>query len=313
MESPRRPSLAAYLALGAGVVILGFSAIFVSLADAPGTVTAFYRMAIGSAVLAVPLALRCARRTVRITRRGALLAALAGVFFGVDVALWMTGITMGNATSPTLLGNTAPLWVGVGALIIFRERQGRTFWVGLAVALAGAALVLGQDLSLATRVGLGTLLGLLASFFYAAYMLVTQRGRIHVDTLSYLWMWTTAAAGVLLLVNLGLARPLAGYDAGTWLAFAAGGVVVQVLGWLVITYAQGYIPASVASPTLVGQPVLTAVFAAIFLGESLTIWHGVGGAAVLAGILTVHRCRLARGRAPASGCPPPPTEGGPSR
>lgn len=310
MDRAHTPALPAYLALVAGVVILGFSAIFVSLADAPGTVTAFYRMAIGSAVMAVPFVARRARRATVIPKRGALLAALAGVFFGTDVALWMTGITMGNATSPTLLGNTAPLWVGLGALLIFRERQGKLFWSGLVVALVGAALVLGKDLSLATRVGIGTLLGLVASFFYAGYMLVTQRGRVHVDTLSYLWIWTTAAAAVLLVANLALGRPLVGYAPGTWLAFAAGGVVVQVLGWLVITYAQGYIPASIASPTLVGQPVLTAVFAALFLGESLTVLHGVGGVAVLAGILMVHRSRRAR---PGPAAPGGPRGAGPSR
>ena len=37
-------SLLAYLALGVGVISLSFSAMFVRWADAPGPITAFYRL-----------------------------------------------------------------------------------------------------------------------------------------------------------------------------------------------------------------------------------------------------------------------------
>jgi hypothetical protein len=43
-----------YLALGCGIICLGFSGIFVSWANTPGTVTGFYRMGIAAVILAIP-------------------------------------------------------------------------------------------------------------------------------------------------------------------------------------------------------------------------------------------------------------------
>ena len=282
-----------YLCLALGTLTLGFSAIFVRWADAPGSVVGFYRMGIAVAVLALPFARRARGwRGPAAPPRPAILAALAGgLFFAFDLALWASGITLSGATSPTLMANTAPLWVGLGAALLFGERQGGKFWLGMVIAMLGAMVVLGQDWQRAVQFGLGTLLGLLAAFFYGAYILATQRGRAGLDTLSYFWI--TAASSSVVLLGLAWLRgeALTGYPRATWLNFLALGIIVQVIGWLAINYAQGHLPASVVAPTLLGQPVLTALFAGPLLGEKFTVWHITGGIAVLAGVYLVHRSR----------------------
>jgi drug/metabolite transporter (DMT)-like permease len=296
-ETPLR----AYLALGLGMLSLGFSAILIRSADAPGTVTAFYRMAIGSVLMLIPFS-RQVRQGGRGERsspgdEGALpgravwIAILGGAFFGLDLTLWATGIVMSGATIPTLMANTAPLWVGLGAWLFFKERQSGIFWGGLLLAMLGAGVVLGQDFSRSTAFGVGALLGLGAAVFYGAYYLVTQQARSKLKTIPYFWITTTTSALVLLLVNLVLRRPFGGYDGITYLKFLAVGVFVQVFGWMAINYAQGFFPASIVSPTLLGQPVLTALIAWPLFGEILTPWHILGGAAVIAGVYLVHRSR----------------------
>ena len=285
----------ALLALACGVTILGFAALFVKWAHAPGTVTALYRMLIGSALVTPVILARNLRRggalLPRLDRRGVLLAALGGAIFGCDMAIWMTAVGMGGTTLPTLMANTAPLWVGLGSLLIFGERLRAGFWGGLALALAGVALTVGRDIGGATASSLGMVLGLVASFFYAGFQLVTQEGRKRLDTLSYLWISTLGAAAAMLVVNLSLRRDLAGFDGRTWLSFLALGAIVQFLGWLLINYAQGHMRASTVAPTLLGQPVITAVLAAILLEETLTPWHIAGSLAVLAGVYVVIRSR----------------------
>jgi drug/metabolite transporter (DMT)-like permease len=167
----------AYLALFAGLFSVGFSAIFVRQADAAGSVTAFYRMASAAVIVALPYSRLAWKRQFRLSRPGVLLAILGGFFFAGDLALWTTGINLSGATMPTLMANTAPLWVGLGSMLLFREQQNRLFWLGLVVAMGGAALILGQDLKQAAGAGLGTFLGLLAAVFYGGYYLATQRGR----------------------------------------------------------------------------------------------------------------------------------------
>jgi drug/metabolite transporter (DMT)-like permease len=226
-----------------------------------------------------------------LSRPGVTLALLGGLLFALDLSFWVTGIDYSGASRPTLMANTAPLWVGLGSLLIFRERLGRLFWFGLALAVLGAALVLGADLLSSTVVGFGTFLGLLAAVFYGAYHLVTQRGRISLNTLSYFWITTASASIILLIINLALDRPLLGYDRFTLFNFLAIGLIVQLLGWSLINFAQGYLRASVVAPTLLLQPVVTAIVAVLLLGERFTTWHIAGGFIVLAGVFVVHRSR----------------------
>lgn len=282
----------AYLALGFGLLSLGFSAIFVRGADAPGTVTAFYRMAIGSLVMVIPFTNQyCKAASARPALKGILLAVLGGIFFGFDLVLWASGIVMSGATVPTLMANTAPLWVGLGAWLIFRERQGVRFWLGLLAAILGAAIILGQDFSKASHMGMGSLLGLGAGIFYAAYHLTAQRARTGMRTLTYFWISTASSMLLLLLVNLVLGHSFTGYNSFTYVMFLGIGVFVQVMGWLAINYAQGFLPAAIISATLLGQPVLTAVIAWPLFGENLNAWQIFGGAAVITGVYWVHRSR----------------------
>jgi drug/metabolite transporter (DMT)-like permease len=186
------------------------------------------------------------------------------------------------------------LWVGLGALIFFRERLTLQFWSGLLLAMAGAVFILGLDSLRAATLGIGTLLGLLAGIFYGGYLLITQVGRRSLDSLTYFWLAAASSTASLFVVCLVLRQPLTGYPAITYLNFLAIGLITQVLGYLMINYALGYLPASIVSPTLLGQPVVTALLAGPLLGEDLSAWQVAGGVAVLAGVFIVHRSRRTR-------------------
>lgn len=280
-----------YLALIVGLFCIGFAAILVSLAKAPGPVSAFYRMGVAAVLLVIPFLRQTTSRGKPYPRQGVRLALLGGLLFALDVTFWTTGITISGAATPTLMANTAPIWVGLGSMLIFHERLNALFWFGLILAMFGALLVLGAEFTRGAALGWGTFLGLLAAIFYGAYYLVTQRGRVYLNTLSYFWITTFTAAMVLLILNLIVGNPITGYSLQTYLAFLGLGLIAQVLGWLTINYAQGYLPASIVAPTLLGQPVVTAFFAVLLLGESFSAWHILGGILVLVGVYTVHRSR----------------------
>jgi drug/metabolite transporter (DMT)-like permease len=286
------PFAKAYLALGVGVICIGLSAIFVRWANAPGAVTSFYRMAIAVVAMAWPF-YRRAKTRVALPRRGILIALIGGLFFAADLALWATGVVMSGATNPTLLANTAPLWVGLGALVFFREKLNLRFWAGLLLAMAGAVFILGLDSLRAVSLGTGTLSGLLAGIFYGGYTLITQRGRESLDALTYFWPAAVSSTLSLLVVVLILGQSLTGYSTATYLNFLALGLITQALGYMVVNYALGYLPASIVSPTLLGQPVVTAILAGPLLGEELAAWQIVGGLAVLVGVYIVHRSQRA--------------------
>ena len=101
-----------------------------------------------------------------------------------------------------------------------------------------------------------------------------------------------AATNCLALIARLLGQPLTGYSNLTYLYLVGLSLFVQVGGQMGVAYALGYLPASLVSPTLLLQPVLTGLLAVPILGESLSAVQIVGGAAVLAGIYVVHRSRV---------------------
>ncbi|MGE5361166.1 MAG: DMT family transporter [Bacteroidales bacterium] len=276
-----------YAALAFGLVGLGFSAIFAKWANAPGAVSGFYRMTIASAVMAFPFAMRL-RASHRLSARHLGYAVLAGLLFASDLACWNTALLITSAANATLLGNTSPLWVGLGAMLLFRQRLGSRFWLGLSVAMAGVLSVFGRDVMLHPRLGLADLLALGSGFFYGLFFLATERARDGLESLVCWWVSAAASAVTLLGFALILGQPLTGYPPTTYWNLAAVALVTQIGSFLAISYALGHVRASVVAPTLLGQPVLTAVLAVPLLGQHLAASQIAGGIVVIVGILLVH-------------------------
>ncbi len=277
------------LALGIVIVSLGFSAIFIRWADAPGPVTSFYRLGF-AAVILTPFALvRIQRNRIQLPWQGLVFPLISGLFSALDFATYSVAVNLTTAGTATLLGNASPLWVAFFALVVFREKLTGRFWLGLGLTLAGAMLVVGIDTLLHPVYGMGDMLALLSSVFYAGYYLSTQRGRQRLDPLTYVWLTTSVAALGLLVINLVFGNPLTGYSTQTWLVFLAAALFSQICGYMALTYVLGHLPASVVSPTLLGQPVMTTLLAIPFLHEIPALWQVFGGLLVLAGVFLVHQ------------------------
>lgn len=282
-----------YIALAIGISALSLSAMFVRWADAPGPITGFYRLLI-STVFLTPFFLRQQKQLQPIDKKYLIFPLFAGIFTAFDFAFWNSSLKFTTAANATLLGNTSPLWVALFALFIFREKLRKVFWIGLTIALTGAALVMGSDFLRHPTLGLGDLMASTAAIFYASYQLTTQRGRKYIDPFRYTWMVGVSATIAMFLMNLVLGNPFSGYSAQTWIIFFVTAIVSQMIGYLAITYALGHLPASVVSPTLIGQPILTTILAIPMLGEIPNPIQWIGGTIALAGIYMVNQSHLQR-------------------
>lgn len=285
-----QPKILPYLALVSGILALSLSSLFVRWADAPGAVTSFYRMAVASLVF-LTIFLRQPSADRRLDRRWIFLPLLGGLFTALDHATWATAINFTRVANATLMNNLAPLWVALVAFLIWRERLSARFWLGLVMTIGGAAWVLGSDFLARPQLNQGNLLAVLSSLFYAAYFLTTQRGRARFSTLTYVFLITAVSSLILLAVNLLLGNRLWGYSTPTLLAFLGAGLISQVIGYFSVGYALGHLPASLVSPTMIAQPVLTALMAIPLAGETLLPAQWMGGLIVLSGIYLVNISR----------------------
>lgn len=280
-------TLRAYVALGIGIFSLSFSAMFVRWANAPGPVTAFYRLFF-SIFLLLPFFLPRLKINRSIQSSSIIFPLLAGVFTACDLGLWTASLSYTTVANAALLGNTAPLWVALGAWFILKQRLTAGFWRGLAITLLGAALIMGTDFILHPRFGIGDTMAIFTGFFYGGYFLFTERSRIRFDPIIHIWFVGVGASLSLFIVNTVLQYPLTGYPTQTWLIFLSTAVVSQLIGYISLAYALGHLPASVVSPTMILQPIVTTLLAIPLLGEIPSVWQGIGGAIALIGIYVVH-------------------------
>ena len=259
----------------------------------PGTASAFYRVLFAGAVLIPAIAWRGPRRPV--SSKAMAVAFAGGVFFALDLALWNTAVLRTQAAIASILGNNTPIVVGLMSWIVFRRRPRASFWAGLALALAGCVAIMGTDLwrgaeTAAARTSVsGQLLALLASVFFAGYLVTTERVRQSMDTLTFNALAIAGSIGALLILCLAMDLPLSGYPPRAWWALAGLGLVSQLGAYYALVYALGHLPATVTSVGLLAQVPGTAVLAWLLLAEPLTATQMLGGLVVLAGIYVVNR------------------------
>jgi drug/metabolite transporter (DMT)-like permease len=285
--SPQEPIWKARLALTGGVIALTLSPLFFRWANAPGITTSFYRMFFTSIIL-TPLFVISIRTKGKTARGLWIWPILGGLASSLDHSLWSAGIGRTTVANATLLNNVSPLWVALIALLVFKEDFLKSFWAGLVMVLAGASLVLGSTLWVRPSFAAGDLLALGSSVFYALFFLATQKGRTFLDTSRYLWAMTVTACLSLLVISRIFGIPLWGFNTQTYLVFLAAAVISQFGAYFLITYSLGRLPASVVTPSMVAQPVLTALLAIPITGEKLLPLQTAGGIVTLLGIYLIN-------------------------
>jgi drug/metabolite transporter (DMT)-like permease len=217
----------------------------------------------------------------------------AGLFFAGDLAVWHWSIVLTSVANATLLANLAPIFVTLAVWFLLRKRPAAAFLAGLAIALAGVAMLIGGDFHLGAREITGDALGVITAMFYAAYQLAVTRLRASVSTASLMAWSGLFTAAALLPIALLSGEVILPATATGWLKLFGLALIAQAAGQSLIAYAMAHLPATVSSVGLLAQPVLAALFAWVLLGEALGWLQFAGGVAVLVGIRIAQRAELA--------------------
>ena len=284
----------ALVALFAGAAGISLSPIFVRLADVGPVASAFYRTA-----LAVPFLLllpwlteRGGEGGGRFLPRGARawgMLALAGLFFASDLGVWHVSINMTSVANATLFPNLAPVIVTLVAWLAFGERITGLFVAGLALALTGAVIIVGDSLEHDPRHAAGDALALLVAFFYAGYLLTVSRLRRRLSVAAIMTFSSAFSALPLGIMALVLGQQMLPSSAGGLAALIGLALVSQVMGQGLIAHALAHLPVSFSSVGLLVQPALAALFGWLLLGEALNAWQALGMGVILAGIWLAQR------------------------
>jgi drug/metabolite transporter (DMT)-like permease len=275
-----KATVAAWMAVG--IAAISCSPILVRVAALPALALAFWRCFAGAALLA-PFV----RRAGKLGRVETVRLLAAGVFLAVHFALWNASLALTTVAASTMLVSCSPLFVGLGGRLL-GEPPGRRAWLGIALAIAGAALIglgdAGGGPSASPRALLGDAMAFAGSAAMGGYLLLGRAARRRLPVATYAASVYGVAAAVLLPVCLLTGSVLLGYRAGSWLALAAVVAGPQLLGHTVFNALLARVSATVVAVAILAEPVGATALAWLLLDElpAATFW--LGAPAVLAGV-----------------------------
>jgi drug/metabolite transporter (DMT)-like permease len=276
-----------FAAVVAGAVTIGTAAIFMRLSEVTPTAAAFWRM-----TLALPLLYLWMRldpetkeqRTAGQVRNWVGPSVVVGLWFSADLFMWHWSVDKTTVANATLLANMATVLTAVAGFLFFGQRLQNRFIAGLAFAVIGAFVLVGQNASLNPEYLVGDALGLGTAVAYAGYIIYGAKARATLTT--PVVMFGSALVTSAALLPIALMEEGAFFPPGIegWLPLLGLGWFAHVFGQSLIIYGLAHIPATLGSVTLLIQPVVSAVLAWWIFGERLGPAHLLGAGFIFAGI-----------------------------
>ncbi len=284
-----RRSLLTAAALAVAVLAVSSSAPLIAFAAAPALAIAFWRNALATAAL-TPITLGPRRAEFHDARRGkrreGLFCVLAGVALAVHFATWMPSVQLGSVATATALVATQPVWQGLIAAAQGR-RPALAGWIGIALAVGGAAWATGADVGVSAQAVLADVLALTGAVAAAVYTALGEQARTRFSTTTYTWICYGTCAVVLLAVCLAARIQLTGYAATTWAAILAIVAGAQLLGHSMFNYALHRVSATTVSVLLLLEVPGAALLAWVWLGQQPRAAALPGLALIMAGVVVV--------------------------
>ena len=249
-----------------GVLGTSTAAPLIKAAAAPSLAIAFWRMAMASGVV-VPFAVgRPGRAELRMGRRRGRLSVGAGVLLAGHFACFIPAVSLTTVASAVALVAMQPAWAAL-ILRVRGERMAGQAWLGVGLAIFGALLLSGVDVTVSGRALVGDVLALVGGALAASYRVVGADVRRTVSTTAYTAVCYPVAAALLLVVCLASGQALGGYSGATWMRLAALALLAQLLGHSVFNLVLKTVSPTIVSVALLFEIVGAAVLAAIFLGQ----------------------------------------------
>jgi drug/metabolite transporter (DMT)-like permease len=266
-----------------GVLLYSTGPVMVQASGVSGPVFSFWRLWIGVLVLGILTGLQWRAGEPWPRADQWRVAVWAGVAFGTHQLLLFTAIRITTVVDVTLVAALAPIVTAVGARWMFGERPGRGFWGWAVVAIAGGVLLAVAASSAPTGNAAGMAMALANVVAFAAFFLLSKRGRDHLAVVPFLFGAFVVAAVVVSAFVLATAAPA--LDVRTVDLVLAAGVAIGpgTLGHLVMTWPLRYVPATIPPIMRLALPFIAGALAWWLLDEPMSWRHLFAGALVVAG------------------------------
>jgi len=222
------------------------------------------------------------QRVFPVDGRTLLWSAVLGAMLTAVFGTLLVGMLTTNVSEAAFLGGIAVVFVPLLHIFQLKKLPGARTTLGIIITASGIWLLNGGN---TIHFQFGSLMCILCSFLYAFHILLTRWCVERMDALRLgvyqLGFTAVLATGLSFLTE----QPAWPQTAKEWVIIWALGLLCSAFGFIGQTFAQGH-----TLPERVGfiftlEPVFTAILAAIFLNEWLTLPGYLGGAMIVCGVL----------------------------
>ena len=255
------------LLLGAGLI--GLAPLFVRWSELSPSWILFYRMFFALPFLALINFYYNKSQAFKLRNgKNLFLVIVAALAFAIDMSAWHWSIQFTSIANSTIIVNTAPIYIVILGVLLFKESISGRFLLSFALTYAGVfGLVYFSNLKTA-----GTLFGdglaLMAAFMYATYLLIISRlgKESSINIIFYTTLFTCIFSLVPALIESREFLPSGNIEILNLFTMA---ILCQVGGQFFITFSLPKVTASLGSVGLLMQPIIATIFGAIIFYEYL--------------------------------------------
>ena len=255
------------LLLGAGLI--GLAPLFVKWSELSPSWILFYRMFFALPFLALINFYYNKSQAFKLRNgKNLFLVIVAALAFAIDMSAWHWSIQFTSIANSTIIVNTAPIYIVILGVLLFKESISGRFLLSFALTYAGVfGLVYFSNLKTA-----GTLFGdglaLMAAFMYATYLLIISRlgKESSINIIFYTTLFTCIFSLVPALIESREFLPSGNIEILNLFTMA---ILCQVGGQFFITFSLPKVTASFGSVGLLMQPIIATIFGAIIFYEYL--------------------------------------------
>ncbi len=266
---------------------LSWPALRIALDELTPWSTRFFGYCIGAATLAVLLKLQGRSFHIPSGRnaRNWIHVFIAGMLNVVAFGLLGTFAQLSTATTRVIIINySMPIWASILAWMILRERPNAWVAAGLALCIAGLAVLVYPVAATSLQEPTGLILAFLCALSWAAGTIYMKAIRIEGDLLA-ITMWQIAVGVVVFGIGYLIVKGPPAFEPLQWRTWAGvfySGFFGTAFAYFIWYNIIGKVSTATASLGTLANPVVGVIGSVILLGERLTVADIVGFALIFA-------------------------------
>ena len=253
---------------------------FVQVKDAVEIYPLFAFLAVRFAIASATLALPAAGRVRSLGRGGLGAGALLGLLLAAGYGLQTAGLERTTVSSTGFITGLYVVLTPLFGLLLFRTRVGLEVWAGVALAVAGLAMLTGIKAGSAS----GDLLVLSSTAAQALQIVGVERFAARYDAVALTFVEMVTACVLFFAIALALGDLGTPHGWTVWGALLVTGVFASALAYLVQVWAQRRISAARIALIFSLETVFAGLFGYVLEGDRLGALGWGGCAAIFTGI-----------------------------